>query len=134
MKVIHETSLRDFDFWSGAQHTADELTWHELDQIEAFLEDAYPEGMSATDINDMFRFEQDFIASCIGYEDWEHFSEVNHPEQYTWACCYCSNEYDEQDQWHDEVILEPNANKTEWTCPVCGSSTDNPKEEGCYTV
>lgn len=71
MKIYEEKSLRDFDFWSGAKDTVKYLTDDELEQIEAILEDAYPDGMEDTQINDIFWFEDDWIAEMLGYEDFE---------------------------------------------------------------
>lgn len=72
MKIICEDkSLRDFDFWSGAKDTVDYLTSDELDTIEDILEDAYPDGMTETQVNDLFWFDTDVIAEWLGYEDFE---------------------------------------------------------------
>lgn len=71
MKIYEEKSLRDFDFWSGAKDTVKYLTDDELEQIEAILEDAYPDGMEDTQINDIFWFEDDWIAEMLGYENFE---------------------------------------------------------------
>jgi len=66
MKIYSDESLRNFDFWSGAYDNAKELSYEQLDQIEAVLEDAYPEGMSATELNDLFWFDFDTVLSWIG--------------------------------------------------------------------
>ena len=71
MKVYEEKSLIEFDFWSGAKDTVKYLTDRELEQIEAILEDMYPDGMEDTQINDIFWFEEDWIAEMLGYEDFE---------------------------------------------------------------
>ena len=71
MKVYTETSLTNFEFWSGAKDTVKYLTYDELEQIEAILEDVYPDGMEDTQINDIFWFEDDWIAEMLGYEDFE---------------------------------------------------------------
>lgn len=71
MKIYEEKSLRNFEFWSGAKDTVKYLTDDELDQIEAILEDTYPEGMEDTEINDLFWFEDDTIAEWLGYNDFE---------------------------------------------------------------
>jgi hypothetical protein len=71
MKIYTEESLRNFEFWSGAKYTVEHLTDEELDQIEAMLEDLYPDGMDETDINDFFWFEDDTIAEWLGYESFE---------------------------------------------------------------
>ena len=71
MKICTEESLRNFEFWSGAKDTVKYLTDDELDTIEKILEDIYPEGMSETQINDVFWFEDDWIAEILGYNDFE---------------------------------------------------------------
>jgi hypothetical protein len=71
MKIYTETSLTNFKFWSGAKDTVKYLTYDELEQIESILEDAYPDGMSDTEINDLFWFEEDLIAEWLGYSDFE---------------------------------------------------------------
>lgn len=71
MKIYKEDSLRNFDFWSGAVDTVKYLTEEELDRIETILEDAYPDGMDETEINDFFWFEDDTIAEWLGYDDFE---------------------------------------------------------------
>lgn len=81
MKIIAETNLSDFKFWSGAKETVEELTTEDLDTIEAFFEDAYPDGMKDTEINDTFWFQRDYIASLLGYEDWDELLEERHSTQ-----------------------------------------------------
>ena len=75
MKVYTETSLRDFEFWSGGAETAKYLTDEELDTIEFILEDIYPDGMDETAINDLFWFDDDWIAEMLGYSDFEELME-----------------------------------------------------------
>lgn len=77
MKLYSEKSLQNFEFWSGARDTANELTGRELDAIERELEAMYPDGMDETDLNDLFWFEPDYIAEMLGYECWEHL-EADH--------------------------------------------------------
>lgn len=72
MKIINDDKrLRDFDFWSGAKDTVNYLTNDELDIIEDMLEDAYPDGMTETQLNDLFWFDTDVIAEWLGYYDFE---------------------------------------------------------------
>lgn len=73
MKVTEELSLSNFDFWGGAKERAKMLTIDELDEIESQLEDLYPDGIEATQINDIFWFDFDWISQMLGYEDEEDF-------------------------------------------------------------
>lgn len=66
MKIYRETSLSDFEFWSGAKDFAALLTDSEIEQIESILEDEYPDGIDETHINDIFRFDQESVADWIG--------------------------------------------------------------------
>ena len=70
--IIHsETSLRDFNFWSGGADNANCLTYEQLDTIENILEDIYPNGIDETQLNDLLWFDEDIIAEWLGYEDFE---------------------------------------------------------------
>ena len=71
MKVYSEINLRDFEFWSGAKSNAETLTSEQLDIVDSILEDAYPDGMSETQINDFFWFEFDTIREWLGIKDEE---------------------------------------------------------------
>ena len=71
MKVYSEINLRDFEFWSGAKLNAETLTSEQLDIVESILEDAYPDGISETQINDFFWFEFDTIREWLGIKDEE---------------------------------------------------------------
>lgn len=75
MKVYREQSLRDFAFWSGAKDTAKYLTAEQMDTVETMLEDLYPDGMSETEINDIFWFEEDTIADWLGYDSFNEIME-----------------------------------------------------------
>lgn len=75
MKIYKEESLRNFDFWSGAKDNAEILTDSQLDEIENILEDMYPDGLSETEINDLFWFDFDTIKEWLGIEDEEEEEE-----------------------------------------------------------
>ena len=77
MKTYKETSIKYFDFWSNAADTVAELTHDELDTIELILEYLNPDGMSETDLNDFFWFEDDLIAEWLGYNSFEEIIERN---------------------------------------------------------
>lgn len=66
MKVINEMSLQDFEFWCGAKDTADQLTTREFQLVESQLEELYPDGMTENQINDLFRFDENFVFQLCG--------------------------------------------------------------------
>jgi hypothetical protein len=71
MKIYREISLREFDFWGEARNTVKYLTNDELDRIERILEEICIKSLSETELNDFFWFENDVIASWLGYEDFD---------------------------------------------------------------
>ena len=68
MKVYKEMNLRDFKFWSGAKSNAETLTDEQLDMVESIIEDACPDGVEDTKINDFFWFDFDTIREWLGIE------------------------------------------------------------------
>lgn len=81
MTIHTETALHNFEFWSGAKDRAESLTWDELDTIERELEVLYPEGMTDTELNDLFWFDFDFVVQILGYEDEEDFDRKRSGEE-----------------------------------------------------
>lgn len=71
MKIISEEHLWDFEFWCGAKSTFKMLTGQEAKLIEDILEELYPEGLTETELNDIFWFDSDWIAEIVGYKDFE---------------------------------------------------------------
>lgn len=68
MVLICERHLWCFEFWAGAKDFREQLTPEELDIIEEQLEDIYPEGMTETELNDIFWFDPEFVCDLLGYE------------------------------------------------------------------
>lgn len=66
MKIIHEDTIATFHFWSGAEDRAKLLTYEEKLQVEEMLEDLYPDGIDATQLNDLFWFDFEWIAELLG--------------------------------------------------------------------
>lgn len=73
MKLIKETTLKDFEFWGGAAQFVEKLTEEELENVEEILEELENDGdrhwFTETALNDLFWFEQDTIC------DWLNISE-----------------------------------------------------------
>ena len=90
MKIYKEESLWNFDFWSGARDNASELDRNQMEQIESVLEDVYPDGMDATDLNDLFWFEFDTVLSWIGLKQLDDGRIVDED--------YEEDEYEDEDE------------------------------------
>ena len=71
MKIWSDDSIRNFNFWSGAKDTIEDLTYEDLDIIEEHLELLSGGEISDVELNDFFWFERDTIARWLGYEDYE---------------------------------------------------------------
>ena len=73
MEYRVESSLKDFNAWSGGRYTLDVLIEKGVcDEVEGYIEECFTDP-SVTDINDFLWFERDQIAEYLGYEDWEEF-------------------------------------------------------------
>ena len=70
MKITSEMSLRNFEAWSGAKDTLNKLIeLDKCDELEAVLEDIYPEGMTETQLNDILWFDDEWIYETLGIEE-----------------------------------------------------------------
>ena len=77
MKVYKEVnSIFDFEFWSGAKDTVKYLSDSEVNTVLSILDDCYSDGMSETELNDFFWFEDDTIAEWLGWSDFETIMEA----------------------------------------------------------
>jgi hypothetical protein len=83
VKVYRETNLTDFDFWSGALDRVKYLTDDELIQMSDILCELNPDGMTETEINDIFWFEEDWIAEMLGFNSFEEIENRNIEESLT---------------------------------------------------
>lgn len=77
MKIYSEQSLAGFEFWSGAKDTAERI-WEEKgrdgwDQLEAILEDIYPDGIDETELNDLLWFDSNNIFDWLGIGEDEEY-------------------------------------------------------------
>ena len=81
MKITKETSLRNFEGWSGAVDTLNTLTDDQKDALEANLEELYPDGMDESSLNDFLWFENDTVAEWLGFDDWEDLERENSGEE-----------------------------------------------------
>ena len=66
MKTYTETTLRNFDAWSGAKYTKEIIIEHNKENdFECLIDELYPDGLSETNLNDILWFEQDWIFESL---------------------------------------------------------------------
>lgn len=79
MEYKVESSLRDFQAWSGGKSTLETLIEKgDVDVVESFIEEYFGCGATVptdTEINDILWFERDWIAERLGYKNWEAYEE-----------------------------------------------------------
>lgn len=66
MKVITELNdLIMFDFWGGARDFTNKLSYKELDVLTQELELMFPDGLTDTQLNDIFWFAQESVCEIL---------------------------------------------------------------------
>ena len=65
MTITKEIRLTQFEFWSGGKQFAEKLTYSELNKLEDYIEDFFIDGITETDINDLFWFEDELICEWL---------------------------------------------------------------------
>lgn len=67
MTITYELDLNTFEAWSGAVNTLDRIREEgKCSLFEAILEDAYPEGMTETELNDLLWFDSEWCYEMCG--------------------------------------------------------------------
>ena len=82
MKVYYELDLKNFPVWAGARDTFEVLTYRQINQLEAMMEEAWGDEVAETTINEFLWFERDTIAEWLGFEDWEELEHVNNGDEH----------------------------------------------------
>ena len=72
MKITVETTLRDFNAWSGAIYTKNLILDAGMEEeFEELIEEIYPDGLSDTQLNDILWFDGGWILETLGIEEEE---------------------------------------------------------------
>lgn len=67
MKVWNEISLKDFEAWSGGRYTLDQLiNQDKCEELESILDELYPDGLSATQLNDTLWHDSEWVFESVG--------------------------------------------------------------------
>ena len=114
MKIITETSLEEFEAWSGGKYTLDVLIEKDLcDRLEQIIEwDIFPDGCTDTELNDFLWFEDDAIAEMLGFSSWEDLENDDEEE-------------DDDDEEEDEEEIEYEEGVTEKECETVDDFCDH---------
>ena len=75
MKIIVETSLENFEAWSGGKDTMNDLSHSDCERLDQHIEELYPDGITETQLNDFLWLERDTIADLLGYRSYEALME-----------------------------------------------------------
>lgn len=66
MKIFREISVEDFEGWSGANDTIEVIEKAgKVDEFDNLIEELYPDGLSATSLNDLLRFDYEWIYETL---------------------------------------------------------------------
>ena len=69
MKVYEELNLKDFESWSGATETKNIIINEGKEQeFEELIEELFPSGLTATELNDLLWFDQEYVMNALGIE------------------------------------------------------------------
>ena len=66
MKIVKEISVEDFEGWSGANDTIEVIEKAgKVDEFDNLIEELYPDGLSETSLNDLLRFDYEWIYETL---------------------------------------------------------------------
>ena len=66
MRIVKEISVEDFEGWSGANDTIEVIEKAgKVDEFDALIEELYPDGLSETSLNDLLRFDYEWIYETL---------------------------------------------------------------------
>lgn len=66
MKIVYELDLERFEAWSGGEDTLQRIIDEgKCEELEFMLEELYPDGISETQLNDLLRFEDEWIFESL---------------------------------------------------------------------
>lgn len=70
MKIISETSIADFNAWSGAVETKEAIVnAGKCDEFDSYIEEIYPDGLTDTQLNDMLWHESEYMLYLMGISE-----------------------------------------------------------------
>lgn len=95
MRIYSEVDIDEFEFWEGGKCVADSFSEDDLEAIQNKLEELYPDGMSDTELNDLFWHDEDFVAGLAGYSSFQKVKEGIKSDE--------EDEIYDETYWDDEI-------------------------------
>lgn len=68
MIITQDINLNDFEFWGPASSNVTALTADQLDELTDLMADEYPDGLTATQLNDIFAYSFEDILAMLDLE------------------------------------------------------------------
>ena len=66
MLIISDININDFKAWQGGAYTLNIVRKQgKIEELQVLLEELYPNGASATEINDFLWFEDEYIMDAL---------------------------------------------------------------------
>lgn len=66
MRIVKEISVENFEGWSGANYTIEVIEKAgKVDEFDNLIEELYPDGLSETSLNDLLRFDYEWIYETL---------------------------------------------------------------------
>lgn len=71
MRIIKDdVSITNFEAWSGGEETKERiLEENKGDEFDALIEESYPDGLTATELNDILWHDSDWVFEQLGIEE-----------------------------------------------------------------
>ena len=67
MRIVNEISVENFEGWSGANDTIEVIEKAgKVDEFDNLIEELYPDGLSEVSLNDLLRFDYEWIYETLG--------------------------------------------------------------------
>ena len=84
MKIYKEIyDLDDFEFWGSAVDTINSMSDEVKETVFEAIEDAYPDGLTETELNDILAHDDDWLKEVVGFDFYEYDSEEDMEEKQT---------------------------------------------------
>ena len=76
MKITMELSLENFEAWAGSVDTKEKIIEAgKAEEFEALIDELYPDGIDATQLNDILWFDAEWLYENLGMTEEEEEEE-----------------------------------------------------------